>query len=420
MANLNKLTILILHQNSSLMMTKPESRKNLSYILLIINVLVVVLVSSNLRSPIISVAPVLSDVREALGLDNFQVSMLTSIPLFMFATCSVLVSRFSHKFSISRFLMYSLIILSFGLFLRITGSLWTLFLGSIFIGLGICIGNVVTPGYVKNNFPKQIGLMTGIFAVSMNLTAALASGFSVRIGEWTGFGWRGSLGIWLVIAILGLIVLSLEIIFNKKNADQTKTALSVSDFNMFKSTQAWSISIFMGLQSLFYYCLMTWLPSLLTDYNMHAESTGWVLFVIQITMIPVAFCCPIIASKMKDQRILIVFICTLMFGSTMMFVWLQSQWIYLNAVIIGISNGLSFSLSILFFSTRTKNSANAIKISGMAQSIGYLIAAFGPPVFGKLHDWDISWKSSFYFLSCAVILMFYFGMKAARNKNVED
>lgn len=399
---------------------KNEIKKNASYVLMIINILVVILISSNLRSPIVAVAPVLGEVREALNLDNFQVSLLTSIPLFMFAACSVLVSRFSNTFGISKLLMYSVIILSFGLFLRISGSLWLLFLGSLFIGLGICIGNVVTPGYVKNNFPKQIGLMTGIFAVSMNLTAALASGFSVKIGEWTGFGWRGSLGIWLVIAALGLLVLILELIFNKKNVDQPKTALSTSDFNMFKSSQAWNISIFMGLQSLFYYCMVAWLPSFLGDYHMQGESSGWVLFVIQITMIPVTFCCPIIASKMKDQRIMILFICALMFGSTMMFVFLKSQWIYVNAVIIGISNGLSFSLSILFFSTRTKSSINAVKISGMAQSVGYLIAAFGPPVFGKLHDWDISWNSSFYFLSAAVLLMFFFGMRAARNRYVED
>ncbi len=399
---------------------KNEIKKNASYVLMIINILVVILISSNLRSPIVAVAPVLGEVREALNLDNFQVSLLTSIPLFMFAACSVLVSRFSNTFGISKLLMYSVIILSFGLFLRISGSLWLLFLGSLFIGLGICIGNVVTPGYVKNNFPKQIGLMTGIFAVSMNLTAALASGFSVKIGEWTGFGWRGSLGIWLVIAALGLLVLVLELIFNKKNVDQPKTALSTSDFNMFKSSQAWNISIFMGLQSLFYYCMVAWLPSFLGDYHMQGESSGWVLFVIQITMIPVTFCCPIIASKMKDQRIMILFICALMFGSTMMFVFLKSQWIYVNAVIIGISNGLSFSLSILFFSTRTKSSINAVKISGMAQSVGYLIAAFGPPVFGKLHDWYISWNSSFYFLSAAVLLMFFFGMRAARNRYVED
>lgn len=399
---------------------KSEIRKKASYALLVINVLVVILISSNLRSPIVAVSPVLNEVRQALKLDNFQVSLLTSIPLFMFAGCSVLVSRFSNKLGISKLLMYSLLILSLGLFLRISGSLSMLFLGSIFIGLGICIGNVVTPGYVKNNFPKQIGLMTGIFAVSMNLTAALASGFSVRIGEWTGFGWRGSLGIWLIIAGLGFLVLLLELVFNKKNSDQPKVALSTSGINMFKSSQAWNISIFMGLQSLFYYCMVAWLPSFLADYNMQGESSGWVLFVIQITMIPVTFCCPIIASKMKDQRIMILFICALMFTSTMMFVLLKSQWIYVNAVIIGLSNGLSFSLSILFFSTRTKSSINAVKISGMAQSVGYLIAGFGPPVFGKLHDWDISWNTSFYFLSIAVLIMLYFGLKAAKNNYVED
>ncbi|UDQ52544.1 MULTISPECIES: CynX/NimT family MFS transporter [Chryseobacterium] len=401
-------------------MMKNEVRKNASYVLLIINVLVVILISSNLRSPIVAVSPVLGDVRDALKLDNFQVSLLTSIPLFMFAVCSVLVSRFSNTFGISKLLMYSLLILGFGLFLRISGSQWLLFVGSVFIGLGICIGNVVTPGYVKNNFPKQIALMTGVFAVSMNLTAALASGFSVKIGEWTGFGWRGSLGIWLVIAALGFLVLLIEFIVNKKNTDQPKTALSTSDFNMFTSSQAWNISAFMGLQSLFYYCLVAWLPSFLADYNMQGESSGWVLFVIQITMIPVTFFCPLIANKMKDQRIMILFICALMFGSTMMFVFMKSQWIYVNAVIIGIANGLSFSLSILFFSIRTKSSINAVKISGMAQSVGYLIAAFGPPVFGKLHDWDISWESSFYFLSLSVVLMLYFGMKAAKHQYVED
>ncbi|EJL75867.1 cyanate permease [Chryseobacterium populi] len=176
----------------------------------------------------------------------------------------------------------------------------------------------------------------------------------------------------------------------------------------------------MGLQSLFYYCLVTWLPAVLTDYHMQENDTGWVLFVIQITMIPVTFCSPVIANKMKNQKLLIVFICSLMLISTLMFAWLKSQWIYGNAIMIGLANGLSFSLAILFFSLRTKSTANAIKISGMAQSVGYLIAAFGPPVFGKLHDWDESWRSSFYFLSFSVMLMFYFGMKAARMKYVEE
>ncbi|REC41153.1 CynX/NimT family MFS transporter [Chryseobacterium sp. 5_R23647] len=399
---------------------KNKTREGFSYILLIINVLVLVLVSSNLRSPITSVGPVLNQISNSLHLNNLQSSMLTSIPLMMFAGCSVLVSKFSHRFSINRFLLYALIILSFGLFMRVFGSVWTLFTGSVFIGLGVCIGNVITPGYIKSNFPKQIGLMTGIFAVSMNLTAALASGYSVSLGEWTGYGWRGSLGIWLVIALLALFVVVLELLLNKSRLQQTGASLVKSDFNMFKSLQAWNISIFMGLQSLVYYSLISWLPAVLGDYGMRGNEPGWILFIIQISMIPITFIGPIIANKMKNQKVMIVFISVLMLASILMFAWLKSELIYATAVLLGLSNGLSFSLSILFFSLRTKSSANAIKISGMAQSVGYLIAAFGPAVFGKLHDYDTSWKWSFYFLGISVIVMFYFGIKAARRKFVED
>ncbi|MCD0477505.1 MFS transporter [Chryseobacterium sp. LC2016-29] len=399
---------------------KNKTREDFSYILLIINVLVLVLVSSNLRSPITSVGPVLNQISNSLHLNNLQSSMLTSIPLIMFASCSVLVSKFSHRFSINRFLLYALIILSFGLFMRVFGSVWTLFTGSVLIGLGVCIGNVITPGYIKNNFPKQIGLMTGIFAVSMNLTAALASGYSVSLGEWTGYGWRGSLGIWLVIALLALFVVAVELLLNRSSVQQTGVSLVKSDFNMFKSKQAWNISIFMGLQSLVYYSLISWLPAVLGDYGMQGNEPGWILFIIQISMIPITFVGPIIANKMKDQKAMIVFIFILMLTSVLMFAWLRSEWIYVTAVLLGLSNGLSFSLSILFFSLRTRSSANAIKISGMAQSVGYLIAAFGPAVFGKLHDFDPSWKWSFYFLGLSITTMFYFGMKAARRKFVED
>lgn len=399
---------------------RNKIRRDFSYILLIINVLVLVLVSSNLRSPITSVGPVLNQISNSLHLNNLQSSMLTSIPLLMFASCSVLVSKFSQRFGINRFLLYALIILSFGLFMRVFGSVWTLFTGSIFIGLGVCIGNVITPGYIKNNFPKQIGLMTGIFAVSMNLTAALASGYSVSLGEWTGYGWRGSLGIWLVIALLALFVVVLELLLNKSKSKQIGNSLVKSDFNMFKSKQAWNISIFMGLQSLVYYSLISWLPAVLGDYGMRGNEPGWILFIIQISMIPITFVGPIIANKMKNQKTMIVFIFILMLAIVLMFAWLKSEWIYATAVLLGLSNGLSFSLSILFFSLRTKSSANAIKISGMAQSVGYLIAAFGPAIFGKLHDFDSSWKWSFYFLGLSITTMFYFGMKAARRKFVED
>ncbi|RKQ39167.1 MFS transporter, partial [Enterobacter sp. R1(2018)] len=55
---------------------------------------------------------------------------------------------------------------------------------------------------------------------------------------------------------------------------------------------------------------------------------------------------------------------------------------------------------------------------GMAQCVGYLLAAFGPPVMGKIHDVSGSW--SLPLLGCALlsIAMAAFGARAGRNAEI--
>ncbi|WP_336834600.1 MFS transporter [Sphingobacterium siyangense] len=386
-----------------------------------LSILVVVMVSTNLRSPITAVGPVLGQISEDLQLNSFQSSLLTAIPLFMFASCSVAVSRYSHKLGMHRFLLFGLMLLSVGIVLRVWGNMPTLFVGSFLIGLGICVGNVVTPGYIKTSFPKQIGLMTGIFAVAMNLTAAFASGFSLRLGEWTGLGWQGSLGVWVILALLSLIVVFFDGLGRKKTQGITENRQGASGIgHIFKSRLAWYISLFMGIQSLIYYSLISWLPKVLVDYGMPKEDTGWLLFLIQIAMIPIMFIGPILAHRMKDQRLMATAVAIGMLGSIFIFWHYKLQGIYVAAILLGLSNGLSFSLSILFFTLRARSTANAIKISGMAQSVGYFIAAFGPPVFGRLHEIDTTWNYSFYFLAGSIVLLLFAGWKAGEDKYVAE
>ncbi len=396
-----------------------EPAHHSSRVLFLINILVVLWVSSNLRSPITSVGPVLTEISQALDLSNFQSSLLTSIPLLMFAACSILISRIAAGRNISYILLTGLCILGAGTLLRIYGNVFTLLSGSVLVGLGICIGNVVTPGYIKSNLPAHIGSMTGLFAVAMNLTAAFASGFSISIGEWTGFGWRGSIGVWIFLVVISVSIILAEQAFKKRNTLESLPS-ERSTFNMFRSRQAWQISIFMGLQSVIYYSIVSWLPAVLVHYGMPGAETGWVLFTFQIASLPLTFIGPVIANRMKDQRSLIIFIAVVMMSSILCFGFAGSQYAYIAAILLGISNGMSFSLSLFFFSIRTRSSANAIKLSGMAQSIGYFIAAFGPAVFGALHDIDASWKGSFYFLAITVVLLLYFGLNAAKNRFVED
>lgn len=386
-----------------------------------LSVLVVIVVSTNLRSPITAVGPVLGQISEDLQLNSFQSSLLTAIPLFMFASCSVAVSRYSHIQGMHRFLLFGLVVLSAGIILRVWGNIPMLFMGSFLIGLGICVGNVVTPGYIKTNFPKQIGLMTGIFAVAMNLTAAFASGFSLRLGEWTGLEWRGSLGVWVILALLSLMAVFFDSLSSKKVSRITENKQGTNGIgHIFRSRLAWYISLFMGIQSLVYYSLISWLPKVLVDYGMPSKDTGWLLFLIQIAMIPIMFIGPILANRMKDQRLMASLVAIGMLGSIFIFCHYKLQGMYAAAILLGLSNGLSFSLSILFFTLRARSTANAIKISGMAQSVGYLIAAFGPPVFGKLHEIDATWNFSFYFLAGSILLLLFAGWKAGEDRYVAE
>lgn len=387
----------------------------------LLSVIVIILIAGGLRSPITAVSPVLSEIKTVLHLNNIQGSLLTSIPLIVFAGFSILVSRIAIKANIHYSLIYSLIFLIIGLYLRVFGNVTMLFGGSFLIGLGICIGNVTIPVYIKNLFPGNVGIMTGIFSVAMSLVAALASGFSISIGKWTKLGWKGSLGVWIIWALLALVAVGIQTFSGKhKTTKKTTTETPHNKFNVFRSKQAWNISIFMGIQSLVYYCLIALLPTVLIDYGLNKTETGVVLSVIQIAMLPVMFISPVIAIKMKDQKLMIYGVGILMFVGISMLVILKTQYIYLTAVLIGMSSGLAFSLSILFFSLKSRTMNGTMKISGKAQSVGYLIAAFGPPVFGALHDYDISWQSSFYFLMLMIIVMTFFGKMASKHRFIEE
>lgn len=387
----------------------------------IFGLIIVILIAGNLRSPITAVSPVLSEIMAALNLTNVQGSLLTSIPLLVFASCSILVSKIGARANILNNLMLSVVLMLIGLYLRVLGNVTMLYVGSLLIGLGICIGNVMTPPYIKKVFPNRIGLVTGVFSVTMNVFAALAAGFSIAIGEWTLLGWQGSLGIWMVWSIPALLVVGIEMFSGRNRSVQEKTAKTgQAHFNVIRSKQAWNISVFMGIQSLVYFCVIAMLPTVLIEYGMDESKAGFVLLVFQLIMAPIVFICPIIAAKMKEQKLLVYFTGAFMLAGLLMLSIFKTEYIYLSVILVGISTGLAFSLSILFFSLRSRTASGTVKVSGHAQSVGYLIAAFGPPIFGMLHDWDSTWNMSFYFLMLMAVVMVLFGRGAAKARFIQD
>ncbi len=385
----------------------------------------VFLVASTLRAPPTAVGPVIEQIKAEFQLSATSAGLLTSIPLFTWAVLSVLVGRYSLRFKMEKVILFSMILLALGLLARVWGNISMLFIGSAIIGIGICVGNVLMPAFVKKVFSAYLGLMTGVYTVAMNIAAAIASGFSIAIGRITGMEWKGALGIWLILTIIAAGIWALQL--KNKPRDKKASANARSRHNqssgpqdIFRSRLAWSISIYMGLQSLLYYSLVAWLPKILMDYGMDNTTSGWVLSYFLLATLPVTFVGPIIAHKMRDQKKLIWIVVALMVVGVALLIAFQEKYAILAAICLGMSNGFAFSLSMLFFSLRTESATTAIQISGMAQSIGYLIAAFGPAIFGWIYDISKNWNYAFYFLLATAGLILILGLIASSNRTIEE
>lgn len=378
----------------------------------------IVLVASNLRVPLTSVGPLITFIREDLGISNAAIGTITTLPLLAFAFLSPFAPKIANRIGMEWTIFFSLLLLFIGLVLRSSLGTVSLFTGTMIIGLAIAIGNVLLPGIIKMKFPLKIGLMTGMYAVFMNVFGALGSGLSIPISSIKGVGWRSTLLIWGLITVAAILFWLPQL----KRADKRNIAAvsSKKGSQIWRSGLAWNITLFMGMQSLIFYTLITWLPEILRTNGFSSTAAGWLLFLLQFALIPITFIVPLVAEKLESQSTLaavtsimfLIGIASLLFGNQLL--------TFISVILIGVAGGSAFSLSMMFFSLRTSSGQQAAQISGMAQSIGYLFAATGPVLFGALHDITGNWTIPIFLLIGISIVIFVTGIQAGKKRVIND
>ncbi|MCY1379827.1 putative transporter YycB [compost metagenome] len=87
-------------------------------------------------------------------------------------------------------------------------------------------------------------------------------------------------------------------------------------------------------------------------------------------------------------------------------------------MVLGISQGGTFALALTLIVLRSPDSHIAAHLSGMAQGVGYMVAAFGPLLAGLLHGWTGSFRASAWlFVGLGVVLVMA-GLGAGRTLHV--
>lgn len=197
-------------------------------VMLIIGIL---FIAANLRAPLTSVGPLVSLIRDNLHISNTLAGTITSLPLFAFALFSPLIPRMARKFGTEVCFFGSVIILTLGILLRSYAGSFSLFLGTAIIGLAISASNVLMPSLIKKEFPNQVGVMTGLYSVSMSIFAALASGISIPLAVNSGLGWAGALKIWAVLSFISIIIWIPQLRKNSKMAVDNMAADTLEEVN---------------------------------------------------------------------------------------------------------------------------------------------------------------------------------------------
>ena len=351
----------------------------------------IALVAANLRPALASVGPVLSDIRADLGLSGTGASLLTSLPVICLGVVAAAAPVLSRRWGSERVIAAVAAVIAVSLLLRVVDGRVVLFAGSIVAAGAIAVANVLIPALIKRDFSGHTGMMTGVYTMALSGAAAIAAGVTVPLSEATDQGWRSGLAFWAIPAAVAFVVWTL-LVWLPARRDPTDAPPPGVQGSLLRDRLAWQITIYFGLQSLSFYSVLSWLPSIYRDAGYDPATAGLLLSISAFVQIPVTLVLPSLASRAADQRWYTLG-CTLTTVAGLAGILVAPTAApYLWVVVLGVGQGGSFGVALLLFSLRTCTTAATARLSAQAQTVGYLVAAAGPLLVGAVHDVTDSWS----------------------------
>jgi CP family cyanate transporter-like MFS transporter len=350
----------------------------------LVKLLAILLVTLNMRGAITCVGPLLRTIQAQFGLSGTAAGLLTSLPLFAFGLLSPYAAPLARRLGMEQAIFLSMLLLLAGIGIRYLDGSAFLYLGTACIGAGIAFNNVLLPGLLRRDFPGQLALVTALFTMVLVTCGGLGSGIAIPLADWDG--WRLSLVSWALPAVLGVLVWAPQL--RQHSRPQAATGARPRLWNR---GLAWQVSLFMACQSTAFYVMIGWFPSMMNDLSgISAARSGAILFIYQLFVLGSVMLTPLFMQRMRDQRLIGVVLstlilagfCGLLFDTPHALGWM---------IVMGLGAGGSLVLAITLFSLRVATVAQSVALSGMAQAIGYTMAAVTPIVVGLLHDLTGHW-----------------------------
>lgn len=354
----------------------------------------IVLASVNMRAALASVSPLVGEISDSFGLSSTASSLVTSVPVLFLGLGALVAPWLARRFGSEPVLLFALLLLAVGIVVRVAPSAVALYGGGVLVGTAIALLNVLMPGLIKRDFPDKAASMTSVYTGAMIAGATLVAASSVPLEKAFGGSWEASLAVWSLLAVLAAVAwLPQVLIARGRTGHEVRTGASAgaspsgaaqdttsgaAGRSVWRSALAWQVTLFMGLQSLWSYVLIAWMPTIFTDHGMSRSTAGVIFAFNNLIQVAGAFAVPLLAGRMRSQRPLIVLVTSLVAAgyAGLMIAPVSGAWLWSG--VLGIGQGGAVGLALTLIVLRSGDARTAARLSGMAQTVGYLLAAAGP------------------------------------------
>lgn len=394
------------------MTSKAHPQQTRSALMMFVGMMLVAL---NLRPALTSVGPILTNIGESLSLSSIGQGVLTTLPVLLLGLAAPIAPRAARKLGMERAVLAALLVLGVAMVSRPYLGVSGLFLGTAVVGGCIGIMSVLLPGIVKRDFPESASLMTGIYTAVLCTGAAVAAGATEPLRVAFASAWEPALAFWTIPAVIAAVVWWLQL-----DGKQVPKAPGAPTKSLLKDKLAWQIAFYMGLQSSLAYTVFGWLPTILQDRGLEPVNAGLALSISILVQVPTAIVAPWVASHMRDQRFMVVAVMLAVLAGLCGSIYAPIEQVWLWVVVLGLGQGGSFSIALTLLAVRARDAQTAARLSGMAQGLGYTMAALGPLFVGVLHEWFENWNIAGAFLGMIAVSAIVAGLGAGRKLYVLD
>lgn len=364
---------------------------------------IILITAMNLRLAITAVTPLFSAIQRTFHVDSGLTALLVTLPLLCFSVGAIVTPRLIRTLGGTPLLWGTNGLLLVANLVRPINTA-TLLGGTIFIGLAVAVLNVLVPTMIAQTTTTGVTKPTSAYAVTMNVLAALGTAVAIPLANF--WGWQLVFRLFSLPAVLTLLALfRLPRGSFPQQAAATGQSTSLWATLRHDTTARW-LTLFMGLQSLIFYSLTTWLPTIFQARGASTTLAGNLLAVFQLVGIPAA----LVLTRVTNQRRLLwgLLGAYLLGGSALL--WSGLGW-WLAAGLLGFTSSLIFTLALNLIATSSHHVTVIANRSAVAQSLGYLLAAVGPVVLGRLHDHFTSWLPVLAVLAGLVLLTIATGLR---------